>query len=71
MMVGDYNARDWSVAGEGASHPGVATHLGASGSLSTIDGVVFREMTVAVDRVQRVTSSAAQSDHSYMIFNVK
>ena len=71
LMVGDYNAKDWTVAGHGGTHPGVATHLGASGKLCTIDGAVFRDMEVAVERVQRVTSAAAQSDHGYMIFTIK
>jgi len=70
LMVGDFNAKDWTIAGAGGAHPDVATHQGASKKLCTIDGAVFRDMQVRVIKVQRVTSAGAKSDHSWILFDV-
>jgi endonuclease/exonuclease/phosphatase family metal-dependent hydrolase len=70
LMVGDFNAKDWTAAGASAVHPGPATHQSAHGTLRTIDGAIFREMGVTIEKSQRITSSAAQSDHSWILFKL-
>jgi len=71
LVVGDFNAKDWNAAGDGGVVPDAATHRSSHGTLRTLDGAIATEMDVRIDRSQRVTSSGAQSDHSWILFELR